>query len=106
MDAVTTVNVNGREYRVAMFDPMTAFDFFMDLENAKSNGKPYSHLAKKALNQCRTHDMAKELSNEAVFQEHFSKFPEDMLALMKEAMEALCRPFTKSQGDTGKPGNR
>ena len=97
------VKVNGREYMVTMLDPMNAFDFFLELENAKSNGRPYNHLARRAVAQCRTPDMDKELSDDGIFQEHFSKYPEDMLPLMREAMDALCRPFVKSQKDTDKP---
>ena len=102
MDAISAVKVNGREYKVAMFDPMTAFDFFHDLWNAAENRKPINHLGRKALGRCRTHDMARELSDDAVFQEHFAKHPEDMLPLMGEAMNALCAPFAKSSDATGK----
>ena len=98
------VKVNGREYMITMFDPMTAFDFFLDLQNARENGKPHNHLARQAVNQCRTPDMGKELSDPAVFQEHFAKYPEDMLPLMREAMDALCAPFVKKQENTSKSG--
>lgn len=96
------ITVNGRSYIVEMLDPMTAFDFFLELENCKSNGKPYSHLAKQAVSQCRTPDMGKSLADTTVFQEHFSKHPEDMLELMREAMGAICGPFVKSPADTSK----
>ena len=96
MDAVSTVTVNGREYKVMMFDPMTAFDFFCELQNLRENKLPHTHLGKKALGRCRT-DMARELSDEVVFTEHFSKYPEDMFELMAKAVDALCRPFVKSR---------
>lgn len=98
------VTVNGRSYVVNMFDPMTAFDFFLDLQHAKENGKPNNHLGRQAIGQCRTPDMGKELSSESVFKEHFAKYPEDMLPLMREAIEALCAPFVRKPKDTSGSG--
>lgn len=94
------VTVNGRGYLVTMFDPLTAFDFFLELENAKSNGRSYNHLARRAIGQCRTPDMGKDLADAEVFSTHFAKHPEDMLPLMREAMDALCAPFVKKPGAT------
>lgn len=100
----TKVTVNGRAYVVTMFDPLTAFDFFLALQHAKANGKPHNHLGRQAIGQCRTPDMGKELSSESTFQEHFAKYPEDMLPLMREAMEALCAPFVTKEKDTSGSG--
>lgn len=96
----TKVTVNGRAYSVNMFDPMTAFDFFINLQNARENLRPTNHLGRQAIGQCRTPDMGKELSNDSVFQEHFSLHPEDMLPLMRAAMDALCAPFAKKRENT------
>ena len=98
----TKVTVNGRSYVVNMFNPMAAFDFFLDLQHAKANKLPQNLLGRQAIGQCLTPDMGKALSDSAVFEAHFAKYPEDMLLLMGEAMGALCAPFVKSQEDTSK----
>ena len=101
MDAVQKVKIDANEYTVKMFDPMTAFDFFHELSDAKENRRSLAPLAKRAFAQCLT-PMMRDLGDEAAFQEWFSQHPEDMLALEQKAMEVLVGPFVKSRSDTSK----
>lgn len=104
MDAVTKIKVNDREYTVHMFDPMTAFDFFHALSEARMSGKGMAPLARRAIGQCRD-AMMKDLSEEANFTACFSQYPEDMIPLQKEALEALTSPFMKGSSVTTKTVN-
>lgn len=105
MEAVQKVKIGANEYTVKMFDPMSAFDFFHDMADAKENKRSLAPLAKRAFAQCLT-PMMRELSDETVFQEWFSQHPEDMLELERKAMELLSAPFARSSGGTSKTAKR
>lgn len=92
MEAIANITINGRQYKVKMFDPATAFDFIHARIHAAVHGKNSVSLARMALGKCLT-PMMKELEDEAVFQEWFSQHPEDMLPLEVAAIEALTAPY-------------
>lgn len=92
MEAITDVTVNGRTYKVTMFDPMTAFSFIHSRIHAAVYGTNQVGLAKIAICQCIT-PTTRPLNDDAVFQEWFSQYPEDMLPLEARAIEALEAPF-------------
>ena len=99
MEPISKVMVNGREYTVTMFDPITAFDFFHNLAEAQASGKSIKDLAKKAIGQC-SDPMARDLSDPDNFKKCFSEHPEDMLPLETAALDAVTAPFMKNPKGT------
>lgn len=99
MEAMEKIEVNGRQYSVTMFDPITAFEFCHDYGHARANGGSMKGLGRKAFSQCIDPNM-RSLSDIAHFQEWFSKHPEDMIPVELAAIEALIAPFVRSVADT------
>lgn len=101
MDAMQKVKIGANEYTVKMFDPMTAFDFFHELAEAKENKRNLGPMARKAMGQCLD-PMMRDLGDSANFQTWFSQHPEDMIELERKAMDLLIGPFVKNRQGTSK----
>lgn len=96
------IDINGREYLCFPFDPMTAMEFIHQFQTVLNNKGDMAAISRRAIGQCRTPGMGRSLSDEAVFLEHFTEFPEDMIDLSSKAIETLIVPFGSKAKNTNK----
>lgn len=92
MEMMKKVKVGDNEYTVKMFDPITGFDFCHTYSQVRSSGASLAVLGRQALGQCLD-PMLRSLGDSSNFQAYFSEYPEDMLVLEMEAINALIDPF-------------
>lgn len=91
------VDVNGRMYTVNPLNADEAHEFLHALISARATGHGMAELGKQVFAHCCDH-MLRPLDNKENFQKQFAEFPQDMLELEAQALQALCDPWELESG--------
>lgn len=103
METVQKIKIGDNEYAVAMFDPITAFQFLHDHAEVREKKGSLAPLGRRAFAQCLD-PMLRPLGAPENFHAWFTQHPGDMFPLERKAMEALMSPFVSNGSATGGTG--